>query len=56
MSILEILKQANSILPYVVLASTLIALVFPHCFTWFTSRSVDFLDEFVNKNVVKYKH
>ncbi|AES94166.2 Na+-bile acid cotransporter [Medicago truncatula] len=38
MSILEILKQANSILPYVVLASTLVALVFPPSFTWFTSR------------------
>ncbi|CAK8539418.1 unnamed protein product [Lathyrus sativus] len=38
MFILEILKQANSLLPYVVFSSTLLALIFPHFFTWFTSR------------------
>lgn len=37
-SILEILKQSNSILPHVVLASTILALVYPPSFTWFTSR------------------
>ncbi|XWS61884.1 hypothetical protein CRYUN_Cryun07bG0162800 [Craigia yunnanensis] len=37
-SILEILKQSNSVLPHVVLASTILALVYPPSFTWFTSR------------------
>ncbi|XVF10732.1 hypothetical protein REPUB_Repub07fG0208000 [Reevesia pubescens] len=37
-SIVEILKQSNSILPHVVLASTILALVYPPSFTWFTSR------------------
>lgn len=37
-SFVEILKQSNSILPHVVLASTLLALVYPPSFTWFTSR------------------
>ncbi|CAH1453722.1 unnamed protein product [Lactuca virosa] len=34
----DVLKKANSILPQVVLASTILALVFPPSFTWFTSR------------------
>ncbi|XP_061357824.1 probable sodium/metabolite cotransporter BASS5, chloroplastic [Gastrolobium bilobum] len=38
MSILKILKQSNSLLPYVVLASILLALIYPNSFTWFTSR------------------
>ncbi|XP_022738528.1 probable sodium/metabolite cotransporter BASS6, chloroplastic isoform X2 [Durio zibethinus] len=37
-SVVEILKQSNSILPHVVLASTILALVYPPSFTWFTSR------------------
>ncbi|MBA0845451.1 hypothetical protein Goarm_022242 [Gossypium armourianum] len=37
-SIVDILKQSNSILPHVVLASTIMALVYPPSFTWFTSR------------------
>ncbi|CAI0476708.1 unnamed protein product [Linum tenue] len=37
-SIVDILKQANSLLPHVVLASTLMALVYPPSFTWFTTR------------------
>ncbi|XP_057449891.1 probable sodium/metabolite cotransporter BASS5, chloroplastic [Lotus japonicus] len=37
-SFLEILKQSNSLLPYVALTSTLIALVIPQSFTWFTTR------------------
>ncbi|KAK4843792.1 hypothetical protein QYF36_012690 [Acer negundo] len=37
-SIVNILKQSNSLLPHVVLASTLLALVFPPSFTWFTTR------------------
>ncbi|GLT90974.1 hypothetical protein SLE2022_088860 [Rubroshorea leprosula] len=37
-SLVEILKQSNSILPHVVLASTVLALVYPPSFTWFTSR------------------
>lgn len=36
--ILKILKESNSLLPHVVLASTLLALVYPPSFTWFTSR------------------
>ncbi|OIV94605.1 hypothetical protein TanjilG_06631, partial [Lupinus angustifolius] len=36
--ILEILKQSNTLLPHVVIASTLLALIFPPSFTWFTSR------------------
>ncbi|XP_043716478.1 probable sodium/metabolite cotransporter BASS5, chloroplastic isoform X2 [Telopea speciosissima] len=36
--ILQILKGANSILPHVVFASTVLALVFPPSFTWFTNR------------------
>ncbi|GMN32484.1 hypothetical protein TIFTF001_003693 [Ficus carica] len=35
---LNILKKANSFLPHVVLASTLLALVYPPSFTWFTTR------------------
>lgn len=47
-SILEILKKSNSILPHVVLASTILALVYPPSFTWFTSRSLaDSFYEFV---------
>ncbi|KAG7028355.1 putative sodium/metabolite cotransporter BASS6, chloroplastic, partial [Cucurbita argyrosperma subsp. argyrosperma] len=34
----KILKQSNSLLPHVVLASTLVALIFPPSFSWFTSR------------------
>lgn len=37
-SLLEILKGSNSVLPQVVLASTILALVYPPSFTWFTSR------------------
>ncbi|CAG7884118.1 unnamed protein product [Brassica rapa] len=37
-SIVETLKKANSILPHVVLASTILALLYPPSFTWFTSR------------------
>ncbi|XP_021630670.1 probable sodium/metabolite cotransporter BASS6, chloroplastic isoform X2 [Manihot esculenta] len=37
-SVLNILKQSNSLLPHAVLASTLLALVYPPSFTWFTSR------------------
>ncbi|KAL8539707.1 hypothetical protein ACS0TY_001353 [Phlomoides rotata] len=37
-SLLTILKGANSILPQVVLASTILALVYPPSFTWFTTR------------------
>ncbi|CAN0908669.1 Probable sodium/metabolite cotransporter BASS6, chloroplastic [Linum grandiflorum] len=37
-SLADILKQANSLLPHVVLASTLVALVYPPSFTWFTTR------------------
>ncbi|KAE8661800.1 putative sodium/metabolite cotransporter BASS5 [Hibiscus syriacus] len=34
----DILKQSNSFLPHVVLASTILALVYPPSFSWFTSR------------------
>ncbi|XP_023752837.1 probable sodium/metabolite cotransporter BASS5, chloroplastic isoform X1 [Lactuca sativa] len=37
-SFVDVLKKANSILPQVVLASTILALVYPPSFTWFTSR------------------
>ncbi|XP_010448822.1 PREDICTED: probable sodium/metabolite cotransporter BASS6, chloroplastic isoform X2 [Camelina sativa] len=37
-SIMDTLKKANSILPHVVLASTILALLYPPSFTWFTSR------------------
>ncbi|CAI9759432.1 unnamed protein product [Fraxinus pennsylvanica] len=37
-SFVEILKGANSILPQVVLASTILALIYPPSFTWFTNR------------------
>eukprot|EP01018_Ginkgo_biloba_P012857 Gb_31164 [translate_table: standard] len=37
-NILKVLKNANSFLPHVVVASTLLALVFPPSFTWFTNR------------------
>ncbi|KAK4260491.1 hypothetical protein QN277_003594 [Acacia crassicarpa] len=36
--ILKILKESNSLLPHVVLASTLLALIYPPSFTWFTRR------------------
>lgn len=35
---MKILKGANSILPQVVIASTVLALLYPPSFTWFTSR------------------
>ncbi|KAL2348108.1 hypothetical protein Fmac_002108 [Flemingia macrophylla] len=38
MSILEILKQSNSYLPHVLLASILLAVIYPSSLTWFTSR------------------
>ncbi|ONI06810.1 hypothetical protein PRUPE_5G082600 [Prunus persica] len=34
----QVLKKSNSFLPHVTLASTLLALVFPPSFTWFTNR------------------
>ncbi|CAK9135947.1 unnamed protein product [Ilex paraguariensis] len=37
-SFVTILKGANSVLPQVVLASTILALIYPPSFTWFTSR------------------
>ncbi|XP_057976997.1 probable sodium/metabolite cotransporter BASS5, chloroplastic [Malania oleifera] len=37
-SLLEILRESNSIIPHVVFASTLLALIFPPSFTWFTNR------------------
>ncbi|XP_015575531.1 probable sodium/metabolite cotransporter BASS5, chloroplastic isoform X2 [Ricinus communis] len=37
-SLINILKKSNSLLPHVVLASTLLALVYPPSFTWFTTR------------------
>ncbi|XP_047168189.1 probable sodium/metabolite cotransporter BASS5, chloroplastic [Vigna umbellata] len=37
-SILEILKQSNSYLPHVLIASILLALIYPRSLTWFTSR------------------
>ncbi|KAL9667569.1 hypothetical protein QQ045_001931 [Rhodiola kirilowii] len=37
-SVVEILSGASAILPHVVLASTLLALIYPPSFTWFTSR------------------
>ncbi|KAF3448434.1 hypothetical protein FNV43_RR09147 [Rhamnella rubrinervis] len=37
-SFVNILKKSNSFLPHVVLASTLLALIYPPSFTWFTSR------------------
>ncbi|XP_008781310.2 probable sodium/metabolite cotransporter BASS5, chloroplastic [Phoenix dactylifera] len=36
--VLKILRGANSILPHVVLASTVLALVYPPSFMWFTNR------------------
>ena len=42
-SILDILKQSNSYLPHVLIASILLALIYPRSLTWFTSRSVDVL-------------
>ncbi|KAB1217124.1 putative sodium/metabolite cotransporter BASS5, chloroplastic [Morella rubra] len=46
-SIVRILKESNSLLPHVVLASTLLALVYPPSFTWFTTRFLNVLfDEF----------
>ncbi|XP_019156520.1 PREDICTED: probable sodium/metabolite cotransporter BASS5, chloroplastic isoform X2 [Ipomoea nil] len=37
-SFLTVLRGANAILPHVVLGSTILALVYPPSFTWFTSR------------------
>ncbi|KAL3499465.1 hypothetical protein ACH5RR_038558 [Cinchona calisaya] len=37
-SFLTILRGANSIIPHVVLASTVLALIYPPSFTWFTNR------------------
>uniref|UniRef100_A0ACD5XUC5 Uncharacterized protein n=1 Tax=Avena sativa TaxID=4498 RepID=A0ACD5XUC5_AVESA len=35
---LKILKSANTVIPHVVLGSTILALVYPPSFTWFTTR------------------
>ncbi|KAK4389391.1 putative sodium/metabolite cotransporter BASS6, chloroplastic [Sesamum angolense] len=37
-SLMTVLKGANSFLPQVVLASTVLALIYPPSFTWFTNR------------------
>ncbi|XP_071730767.1 probable sodium/metabolite cotransporter BASS5, chloroplastic [Rutidosis leptorrhynchoides] len=37
-SFVDVLKNANAVLPQVVLASTILALVYPPSFTWFNSR------------------
>ncbi|WVZ65605.1 hypothetical protein U9M48_014937 [Paspalum notatum var. saurae] len=36
--LVKILKSANSIIPHIVLGSTILALVYPPSFTWFTTR------------------
>lgn len=36
--VFNILKSANSLIPHIVLASTVLALVYPPSFTWFTTR------------------
>ncbi|KAG0544512.1 hypothetical protein BDA96_02G281500 [Sorghum bicolor] len=36
--LLKILKSANSIIPHIVLGSTILAVVYPPSFTWFTTR------------------
>uniref|UniRef100_A0A0E0M3I8 Uncharacterized protein n=1 Tax=Oryza punctata TaxID=4537 RepID=A0A0E0M3I8_ORYPU len=36
--LLKILKSANTIIPHIVLGSTILALVYPPSFTWFTTR------------------
>ncbi|KAJ3690636.1 hypothetical protein LUZ61_019800 [Rhynchospora tenuis] len=36
--LLKILKGANSVIPHIVLGSTVLALVYPPSFTWFTTR------------------
>ncbi|KAH1267474.1 putative sodium/metabolite cotransporter BASS5, chloroplastic [Glycine max] len=41
MSILEILKQSNSYLPHVLIASILLALIYPPSLTWFTSSKMN---------------
>uniref|UniRef100_N1QSW9 Uncharacterized protein n=1 Tax=Aegilops tauschii TaxID=37682 RepID=N1QSW9_AEGTA len=38
---LKILKSANSIIPHVVLGSTILALLYPPSFTWFTTRNTE---------------
>jgi predicted Na+-dependent transporter len=35
---LKILKSANTVIPHIVLGSTILALVYPPSFTWFTTR------------------
>uniref|UniRef100_A0ACD5YDK6 Uncharacterized protein n=1 Tax=Avena sativa TaxID=4498 RepID=A0ACD5YDK6_AVESA len=35
---MKILKSANTVIPHVVLGSTILALVYPPSFTWFTTR------------------
>jgi hypothetical protein len=47
---LEILKNSNSLLPPAILASTLLALIFPPSLTWFTTRYVYVPDELVDEN------
>lgn len=37
-NVLKVLKDANSFIPHVVAASTILALLFPPSFTWFTNR------------------
>ncbi|OAY80598.1 putative sodium/metabolite cotransporter BASS5, chloroplastic [Ananas comosus] len=37
--LMKILKGANSIIPHIVLGSTVLALAYPPSFTWFTNRS-----------------
>ncbi|KAK3132909.1 hypothetical protein QOZ80_6AG0529420 [Eleusine coracana subsp. coracana] len=36
--LLKILKSANTVIPHIVLGSTILALVYPPSFTWFTTR------------------
>nr|CAB3453992.1 unnamed protein product [Digitaria exilis] len=36
---LKILKSANTVIPHIVLGSTILALVYPPSFTWFTTSS-----------------
>ncbi|KAL8552658.1 hypothetical protein ACS0TY_001373 [Phlomoides rotata] len=58
-SLLTILTGANSILPQVVLASTILALVYPPSFTWFTTRRpsaifAGYVGQFVVKPLLGY--
>jgi predicted Na+-dependent transporter len=50
---LKILKSANTVIPHIVLGSTILALVYPPSFTWFTTRPDAIAAGYIGQFIIK---